>query len=77
MVGESGFGQDNALLLKGYVSFEQNSDGRFMLVTTWMETSSNGKQTARWFDFGADGGRADGEVLNGGARSSNLAEVDW
>ena len=72
--GESGFGQDNAsTAASGNYAFEQNSDGRGMRF--WMETSTNGKQTARWFDFGADGGRQDGDVLNGGARSSWLAEV--
>ena len=41
----------------------------------WMETTQNGKQTARWFDFGADPGREDGVVMNYNARASWLRSV--
>ena len=29
----------------------------------WMQTNSNGKTSARWFDIGAEGGKVDGTVM--------------
>ena len=40
-----------------------------------METSSNGKTSARWFDIGAEGGKADGTVMEAQARSCWLRDV--
>ena len=67
-------GSDNAsTAAQNNYAFEQNSNGKGMHY--WMSTSSNGKQTARWFDFGADPSRQDGDVLNAGARSSYIGNV--
>ena len=35
----------------------------------WMQTNSNGKTSARWFDIGAEGGKVDGTVMEAQARS--------
>jgi hypothetical protein len=72
--GESGVASDNAsTAASNNYAFEQNSNGKGFHY--WMSTSKNGKQTASWFDFGADGGREDGQVLNASARSSWIGNV--
>ena len=57
----------------GNYAFEQMTTGRGFRF--WMQTSTNHKQTARWFDFGADPGREDGVIMNLNARSSWLWSV--
>ena len=67
-------GQDNIdSAVSGNYAFEQMTTGRGFRF--WMQTSTNGKQTARWFDFGADPGREDGVVMNYNARASWLRSV--
>ena len=75
--GESGFGQDNASDAgRDNRHWEQTWGGTSQKgLAHWMQTSTNGKQTARWFDIGADGGRLDGVYVNNNARSSWLREV--
>ena len=41
----------------------------------WMQTNSNGKTSARWFDIGAEGGKTDGEMMEAQARSCWLRDV--
>ena len=57
----------------GNYAFEQMTNGRGFRY--WMVTNSNGKTAARWFDFGAESGREDGEVMDLNARASWLADV--
>ena len=75
--GESGFGSDNASDAgRDNRHWEQSWGGTGQKgLAFWMQTSSNGKQSARWFDIGADGGRLDGVYVNNNARSSWLREV--
>ena len=40
-----------------------------------MQTNSNGKTSARWFDIGAEGGKVDGTVMEAQARSCWLRDV--
>ena len=75
--GESGFGQDNASAsASDNRHWEQPNKGTSQKgLAFWMQTNSNGKQTARWFDIGAEGGVTDGTYVNNNARSSWLREV--
>jgi len=70
----SSAGSDNVdAAIAGNYAFEQNSNGRGLYYT--VSTSQNKSNWSRWFDLGADGGKADGEVLAAKARSSFLSEV--
>ena len=75
--GESGFGQDNASAsASDNRHWRQPNDGSSQKgLAFWMQTSTNGKTTARWFDIGAEGGRTDGSYVNNNARCSWLREV--
>ncbi len=74
--GES-FGSDNAYHVSSSNDhWEQPNTGTGQKgLAHWMQTKENGKQTARWFDIGAEGGKTDGSPVNSNARSSWLREV--
>lgn len=72
--GESA-GSDNASSV-GNRHWEQMVKGTSQKgLAYWMQTSTNGKQTSRWFDIGAEGGKTDGSNCSTTARSSWLREV--
>ena len=75
--GESGFGSDNASHVAGtHDHWDQTWGGTSQKgLAYWMQTNENGKQTARWFDIGAEGGKQDGIYVQNNARSSWLREV--
>ena len=70
----SSSGDDNMdSAITGNYCFEQNSNGRGLYYSIY--SNSNKTNWSRWFDLGADGGAQDGDILQGGARSSWLAGV--
>jgi len=75
--GES-FGDDNtSSSVTNQHAFEQvQKSGRTQKgLHYWMFTSSNGKQTARWFDLGDEGGKTHGSSVSSSAKSSWLRGV--
>ena len=72
-----GFGYDNSAdSQRDNRHWEQPNNGTSQKgLAYWMKTNTNGKQTARWFDIGAEGGKTDGTYMSNGARSSWLREV--
>ena len=75
--GESGIGSDNASsVASSNDHWDQTWGGTSQKgLAYWMQTNKNGKQTSRWFDIGAEGGKKDGIYLQNNARSSWLREV--
>ena len=75
--GESGFGSDNASDAQADGRYWQQVDtGRNQKgLAFWMQTNSNGKTSARWFDIGAEGGKTDGTIMEAQARSCWLRDV--
>ena len=75
--GESGFGSDNYSDAQADGRYWQQVDtGRSQKgLAFWMQTNSNGKTSARWFDIGAEGGKVDGTVMEAQARSCWLRDV--
>ena len=75
--GESGFGQDNySAAAQNNYAFEQPDTGTSQKgLHFWMQTKSNGKQTSRWFDLGAEGGKASGSSISDEAESCWLRDV--
>ena len=75
--GESGFGSDNASdSARDNRHWEQPNKGTSQKgLAFWMQTSSNGKTSSRWFDIGGEGGKQDGIYVENNARSSWLREV--
>ena len=73
----SGDGSDNASDIQASNEhFEQPDRGNGQKgLAFWAQTSTNGYRKACWFDIGAEGGKEDGNNMNGGARSSWLREV--
>lgn len=73
----SGDGDDNASSIQvSNQHFEQPDKGNGQKgLAFWTQTSTNAYRMACWFDIGAEGGKEDGNNMNGGARSSWLREV--
>lgn len=74
--GES-FGSDNMdSSITGQYSFEQQNKGSKQKgFHYWMQTSSNGKQTSRWWDLGDEGGKTHGSAVSNSSKSSWLRGV--
>ena len=71
--GES-FGSDNLdAALNDKYPFKKSMTSKGLHY--WMNTSTNGKQTARWFDIGTMGGRAEGDVITDTSESSWMRDV--
>lgn len=72
--GESGFGNDNldSAQSEGY-PFKKSMTSKGLHF--WMNTSSNGKQTSRWFDIGTGAGLTDGDTIQDTNTSSWMRMV--